>query len=233
MMENLRLADIELFYSKAVDLDSQTILIDGEESNHIINVMRHKVDDEIFITSGEGKIYKCAILLVKKKLVQAKILNEYLFPERFPNITFCIPKLRSIDRFEFAIEKCAELGISNFAFYHAKRAVSKEFNPGRIEKILISAMKQSLLSWLPRTEYFKSCEFTAAATIERIVFHQDSAEYFAPEKLDRAKKYFFIFGPEGGLTEDELNLIEPYNKYKLAENRLRTETAIIKAASIL
>jgi 16S rRNA (uracil1498-N3)-methyltransferase len=232
-MQNLRLADIELFYSKAIDLNSQTILIDGEESNHIINVMRHEADDEIYITAGEGKIYRCQILLIKKKLIQVKILDEYSYQERFPNITFCIPKLRSMDRFEFALEKCTELGITNFAFYYAKRAVSKEFNHSRIEKILISAMKQSLLSWLPRVDYLKSSDADSMQLAEKVVFDQNAPDQFKTAKLIEGKKYIFIFGPEGGLTKDELNLFEPYTKYNLADNRLRTETAIIKAASLL
>lgn len=232
-MKNLRLADIELFYSKAIDLNSQTILIDGEESNHIINVMRHEADDEIYITAGEGKIYRCQILLIKKKLIQAKILDEYSYQERFPKVTFCIPKLRFADRFEFALEKCTELGITNFAFYNAKRAVSKEFNLSRIEKILISAMKQSLLSWLPRIQYIKSLRDVSSSFDERVVFDQDSSVHFNSQMIDPNKKYCLIFGPEGGLTNDELMLIEPLKKLKLAENRLRTETAIIKVASLL
>jgi 16S rRNA (uracil1498-N3)-methyltransferase len=231
-MQNLRLADIELFYSKAIDLNSQTILIDGEESNHIINVMRHEADDEIYVTAGTGKIYRCQILLIKKKLIQVKILNEYSYLERFPNVTFCIPKLRSADRFEFALEKCTELGVTNFAFYNAKRAVSKEFNLSRIEKILISAMKQSLLSWLPRIHYYKSLRDVSSSYDERVVFDQDSSARFNSQMIDPNKKYCLIFGPEGGLTNDELMLIEPFKKLKLAENRLRTETAIIKAASL-
>ena len=57
-MESLILSDIELYYSKLVDLKSGLITIKGEESNHILNVMRHGTNDEIYITNGEGKIFK-------------------------------------------------------------------------------------------------------------------------------------------------------------------------------
>jgi 16S rRNA (uracil1498-N3)-methyltransferase len=232
-MKNLILSNIELYYSSSFDIKSKIIKIEGEESNHILNVMRHQIDDEIYVTNGKGKIFKCRISHVSKKIVEAKILDEFNFEERFPNITFCIPLLRNNDRLEFAVEKCTELGITNFIIYHAKRSVPKKLNLVRVEKILKAAMKQALLSWLPKIRYASSLDELSPLDGEKIVFEQSSEDYFSRDKIQREMQYIFIFGPEGDFTVDELGILNSSIKYKLAENRLRTETAIIKAASLL
>ena len=232
-MESLILSDIELYYSKLVDLKSGLMTIKGEESNHILNVMRHGTNDEIYITNGEGKIFKSQIVETSKKNVISKIQKEYAYEEKFPNIIFCIPRLRSAERFEFALEKCTELGITNFIIYQAKRSFPKKVNLPRLEKILAAAMKQSLLSWLPKILYINSCGELAQLDGEKIIFEQSSQDYFSRDKINMSMDYLFIFGPEGDFTADELDSLKSGIKYKLAENRLRTETAIIKAASLL
>lgn len=232
-MENLILSNIELYYSSSCDLESQIIKIDGEESNHLLNVMRHQINDEIYITNGMGKIFKCRISQVNKKNIDTKILDDYSYKEKFPNVTFCIPMLRNNERLEFALEKCTELGISNFIIYQANRSVPKKINLIRVEKILVAAMKQSLLSWLPKIRYVGSMDELTQFDGEKIIFEQSSNNYFSRDKINSKMNYLFIFGPEGDFTADELDSLKSGIKYKLAENRLRTETAIIKAASLL
>lgn len=232
-MENLILSNIELYYSSACDLESQIIKIDGEESNHILNVMRHQINDEIYVTNGLGKIFKCCISHFNKKNIGTKILDDYSYKEKFPNITFCIPMLRNNERLEFALEKCSELGVTNFIIYQAKRSVPKKVNLPRLEKILVAAMKQSLLSWLPKIRYVGSMDELAQFDGEKIIFEQSSNNYFSRDKINSKMNYLFIFGPEGDFTANELDSLKSGIKYKLAENRLRTETAIIKAASLL
>ena len=134
---------------------------------------------------------------------------------------------------EFAIEKCTELGVSNFIVFQAGRAISKGFNQKRIDKIVISAMKQSLSSWLPKVKYIGSLEEVNSSIGEKIIFDQNSTQYFNRDALARGQNQYLIFGPEGGFTPEETSLFDDSIKYKLADNRLRTETAIIKAVSLL
>jgi 16S rRNA (uracil1498-N3)-methyltransferase len=232
-MANLNLANIELYYSNQYDLKSQVITMDSEESSHVLNVMRHQIHDEIYITNGMGKIFKCRIIQIDNKKVTTKILDEFMFQQRFPNITFCIPLLRNSDRMEFALEKCTELGITNFIIYSAKRSVPKKLNLVRVEKIIMAAMKQSILSWLPKIRYASSLDELANLDEEKIVFEQSSKNYFSRDKIKMELNYSFIFGPEGDFTPEELLLLDKLENYKLAENRLRTETAIIKAVSLI
>ena len=232
-MDKIILSNVELYYSNAVESKSGIVLVDSRESSHILNVMRHRLNDEIYITNGEGKIFKCQIIQITKKNVETRILNENKFEEKFPNITFCIPILRNNARFEFAIEKCTELGITNFIIYKAKRSIAKGINQMRTEKILISAMKQSLRSWLPKVKYFNSILDIISLPGNKLIFEQNSNLYFDNKILKHDKKYFFVFGPEGGHTDEEFSCLDTSDKYKLADNRLRTETAIMKAASLL
>jgi len=232
-METLQLFNIELYYSTAVNTNSGVISIEGEECKHILNVMRHNLDDEIYVTNGAGKIFTCQITQINKKSLEANIKNEFKYEERFPKITFCIPVLRNNDRLEFALEKCTELGVTNFIVYKAKRSVARGFNQKRIEKILTSAMKQSLLSWSSKINFANSIEEFASLPGDKIVFEQNSNLYFDNKILKHDKNYFLIFGPEGGLTDEEFSSLGASDKYKLADNRLRSETAIMKAASLL
>lgn len=232
-MENLNLANIELYYSNQYDLKSQLITMDAEESSHVLNVMKHQIDDKIYVTNGMGNIFKCRISHVNKKIVEAKVLDEFKFRQRLPTVTFCIPMLRNNDRLEFALEKCTELGITNFIIYSAKRSVPKKLNLVRVEKIIMAAMKQSILSWLPKIRYASSLDDLVNLDGEKIVFEQSSKIYFSRDKIKAEMHYHFIFGPEGDFAPEELILLDKSDNYKLAENRLRTETAIIKAASII
>ncbi len=232
-MENLILSNIELYFSNTVNEKSQIFIIEEEEANHIIKVMRHKVEDKIYLTNGRGEIFFCEIVEVRNRKILAAVVDKHSFTQKFPNITLCIPALRSLDRLEFALEKSVELGITQFILFHSKYSVSKIFNKKRIEKIVISAMKQSLQCWLPMIIYADSVFEISKLKDEKIIFDQCGREYFSAEKVKNDLKYLFIFGPEGGLSTDEIDSLSSKLIYKLSDNRLRTETAVIKAVSQL
>ena len=99
--------------------------------------------------------------------------------------------------------------------------------------MVLSAMKQSLRSYLPTISEFISLEEIAKLEGEVIILEQNSESSVIDLKLSYGKSYYFVFGPEGGLSQDELNLVGNNRIYSLAENRLRTETAVIKVAAIL
>lgn len=232
-MKNLILSGFELYFSHLVDLETGLIKIEGEESNHLVKVMRNKIKEKIYITNGNGTIFNCEIVQIEKDIILSKILHEFKYEKRYGNLFFCIPVLRSHDRFEFALEKCTELGITNFIIYNAERSIGKVVNQKRIEKILTSSIKQSLLSWLPKVQYYNSLKDIVSEHAKKIIFDQSSAQYFDKKLVKQGEDYFFIFGPEGGLSADEINIFQLSEKFRLNDNRLRTETAIVKAASLL
>ena len=195
--------------------------------------MRHLPGDIIFVTNGAGKIFKSEIDNFNKDSVHLQIISTYEYENKLSNINLCIPKLKNTERFEFALEKCAEMGITNFFIYESSRSFARGEKIDRWNKILLAAMKQSLLSYLPEIKRIYKISELQNLDGELIIFEQNSDNLFKEYKFNKDKKYYLIFGPEGGLSPDELNLFNKANIFNLAENRLRSETAIIKAVSLL
>ncbi len=227
-----RLSNIELYYSSRKEISDETISLTGNEFKHAVKVMRSKIGDAIYITNGAGLIFKTEILSIKKDKLSAKIIETIKTENKFVNIFFCIPKLKNPDRFKFAIEKCVELGVTNFIIFESKRTVAKGMNIIRWEKIALAAMKQSLRAYLPKIKLAKNLSDIAELNGEKIIFEQNAERKFQFD-LEVDKKYYFIFGPEGGLTVDELKLFDTDLIYSLSDHRLRSETAIVKAASLI
>lgn len=231
-MKNNKLSNIELYYSSEYNISGETISLTGDEFNHAVKVMRSKIGDTIYITNGTGLIFKTEILSIKKDKLSAKIIETIKTENKFVNIFFCIPKLKNPDRFKFAIEKCVELGVTNFIIFESKRTVAKGMNIIRWEKIALAAMKQSLRAYLPKIKLAKNLSDIAELNGEKIIFEQNAERKFQFD-LEVDEKHYFIFGPEGGLTVDELKLFDTDLIYSLSDHRLRSETAIVKVASLI
>ncbi|MHB1685864.1 MAG: 16S rRNA (uracil(1498)-N(3))-methyltransferase [Ignavibacteriaceae bacterium] len=227
------LSNIELYFSPPQNIYGNKILIDGEEFKHITKVMRHTAGHEVFVTDGCGKIFQTKIQKINSTSLELNVEKNFNYENPFNNIFFCIPRLKNPERFEFILEKCTELGITNFIVYEAERAISKGNKIERWNKILLSAMKQSLRSYLPAILLEKSLRDIKNKPGLKFVFEQNSDQKFDGLKVKTEQNIYFIFGPEGGLSEGELSLFDEASKYKIAVNRLRTETTIIKCASLL
>ena len=225
------LSGVELYFSSSEKIKENNISIAGDNYKHIIKVMRHSVGDEIYITNGKGKIFLSIIKEIKKDSLIASIKKILQYENDFSNIFFCIPKLKSSDRVEFALEKCTELGITNFIIFDSERTIHKSDKKERWQRIVLSAMKQSLRSYLPAIDVVDSAADILKLDGRKILLEQNSENKISDLKINQKERYYFIFGPEGGLTKEELNLFG--EKYKLADNRLRTETAVVKCASII
>lgn len=227
------LSNIELYYTAPDRCLDNEVSIFGDDFQHITKVMRHKTGDRIYVTNGMGKIFIGNLNTISKGSISITILNQIEYKNYFENIFICIPKLKSQERFEFALEKCTELGITNFIVFESERTISKSIRLERWDKIVISAMKQSLRSFKPNIKTLNSIKNIFELEGEKIVFEQNSRNIFSKKNINFHEKIFFVFGPEGGLTENEINLFNKNNSYNLAGNRLRSETAIVKCASIL
>lgn len=230
-------SNIELYYSSST-IQNNIIKIDGDEFKHLTKVMRHKIGDIVFVTCGMGIIYKSEIIGINKVDLTCGVIDKYNYKNNFEKIVFCLPILKSTDRFEFALEKCVELGITNFVVYKAERSIAKGNKIDRWNKIALAAMKQSLRSYLPCIEFVNSVSEINNLEGNKILFDQlfsDSINNYA-DKISNStnlSKHYFIFGPEGGLTENEINSFKNPKRLKLSSNRLRSESAIVYAAVIL
>lgn len=227
------LSNIELYYCSTLNSDETSFQLLNEEYHHAIKVMRNKVGDKIYATDGNGKIYEGTIRAIDKENIFVDVSKFQSYKNRLKNFTFCIPNLRNPDRFKLALEKCTELGITNFILFNSERSVNKGFKLERINKILLSAMKQSLQSYLPNVKILNSVLSFDKLKNTKILFEQNSENKFMNQVFDDSTDYYLIFGPEGGFSEKEILDINPSFILNIADNRLRSETAIIKVASLL
>ncbi len=195
--------------------------------------MRNKVGDKIYSTDGRGKIYEGSIASIGNKIIFVDVIKSYHYKNRLSHFTICIPNLKNPDRFKFALEKCTELGITNFVLFNSERSISKSFNVDRINNILLSAMKQSLQAYLPKIEVFDSLKRFKDLAVEKVLFEQNAESKLSEQKFNPLREYYFIFGPEGGFSQKEIANFQPSLVLNLADNRLRSETAIIKVASVI
>ena len=225
------LSDIELYYSSQFLDGSGNITLQGEEFHHAKNVMRNSVGDFIYVTDGEGRICKTEIIEISKTDLKAVIVDKFVYENNAANICFCIPILKNPDRLKFALEKSVELGITNFILFTSKNTISKKINLEKFLRITLAAMKQSLRSFLPKiiiSELDEIMKYPGA----KLILDQKANSTF-DGNVDFNKSILFLFGPEGGFDENEVKAVGDEYRFSLTDKRLRSETAIIKTASLL
>jgi len=231
------LSDIELYYTASENVSGTELIIKGEECKHITKVMRHQNGDKLFVTDGRGMIYETAITSSAKTEVFCIIKKKFEYKKQLSGFVACIPRLRNQNRFEFALEKCIELGITEFIVYTADRSVAKGEKLDRWNKIALSAMKQSLRSFTPEVQYKKSLN-ELLKTESRILYFNQKSKTPLKNKIkslkENSEKILLLFGPEGGFSKKEIEILEEKGvSCQLTKNRLRTETAIISAVSLI
>jgi 16S rRNA (uracil1498-N3)-methyltransferase len=224
------LSNIELYFSSTVSEKAEMIELINDEFHHAVKVMRNREGDKIYITDGKGNIFKGIISNISKDHLTANTTEHKNYKNKLSNITFCLPVLKNPDRFKFALEKCTELGITNFIIFNSIRSVVKAKSVDKWNRTLLSAMKQSLRSFLPEISIVNDIKDLLNINSEKLIFDQSGKDIFNRNILTE-QNYLFIFGPEGGFSNEELSCFN--NIFKLEENRLRSETAVIKCASLV
>jgi len=229
----------EFYYSSPTNISNGIILIEQDEAKHISQVMRNKINDTINVTDGIGNIYKSTIIEIDKNKVELQIVQKYSVKNGLENISFFVPILKSSERFEFVLEKCVELGITNFKIFSADKSYKRGVKLERWNKILLSSMKQSLQSFIPKIEYVELSD-TKIKNDVNLIFDQEADYKFSDFllsdeflKISLQNKINCFFGPEAGLTEKDKNKINNPFTLRLTNNRLRAETAIMATASII
>lgn len=230
------LYNIELFYSEKIS-EKEILLVD-EEFHHCVNVFRKKINQEIFVTDGLGCIYRARIIRIKNNVLTSEIIDKIFIETYNENLILCFPFLKNKERFRFAIEKSVEMGITKFIFFISERTVVNKFDEIKVKKIMIETIKQSLRSYLPKFKFIKSFKSLKEEIKENdsiFIFDLSGDKFFSKNELKNDSDNYFIFGPEGGLSQNELEFFNGHYKKvcKLSNHRLRTETAIVKLVSII
>ena len=223
---------MQLFYAPDIDNDTIEFTFDKEESKHIVKVLRKLEGSILHITNGKGFLFICEIILASEKKCVVKI-NESQFTEaRNFRIHMVVAPTKMNDRYEWFLEKAAEIGVDEITPIICDHSERKIIKTERFDKILISAMKQSNQMYLPiLNEPIKLTDFVSKEMIgQKFIAHSEETEKV--ELKDRIKiqqNYTLLIGPEGDFSTNEINkaLTNGYLPVALGNTRLRTETAAI------
>ena len=141
---------MQLFFLPQLTIKCVETDLNEKESYHVCKVLRKKIGDKISITNGRNILFNCSIVDISKKKCRVKIINyqKQEPPSYYLHVGISI--LKSRERFEWFVEKSSEIGISEITPLVCERTERKSLNVERVEKILVSAMKQSLSLNLPK-----------------------------------------------------------------------------------
>jgi 16S rRNA (uracil1498-N3)-methyltransferase len=223
-----------LFYSENI---AKTSCLDELESKHCVAVLRKRVGDEIVVTDGFGYFYYCKIANTKPKACVLTILKTDNIVNAQSEVYIGICPTKNADRIEYFLEKATEIGITGFYFIKSQHTVAKNINEGRFNKIVVSAMKQSLKAYRPEVSTLLSFDafLKACHNFEtKLIAHLDDSAIDILN-VKKAGKTLIMIGPEGDFSKEEIIKANNvgFKTVKMGNNRLRTETAGIVAASVL
>ena len=225
---------MQLFYNPTIDETTENFSFDKEESKHIIKVLRKKDTDILFVTNGLGLLFKTEITLASDNKCTVQIRSvEKTEPSKF-QLHLAVAPTKMNDRYEWFLEKATEIGVHEITPIICDRSERKVVNRERFEKIILTAMKQSNLLFLPKLNEaltFKEFVKRNKNGLQLIAHCEDTDKKTLKSLLKTNENITLLIGPEGDFSEKEIALaIE--NKFipvSLGNNRLRTETAAIVA----
>ncbi len=215
-------------------------MLDGDASKHILTVLRMKTGGQINITDGKGNSVTAEITQTDKKQCIAEVLQSRQIPALLPKITIGISLIKNASRFEWFLEKAAEIGVNEIIPLICERTERQHFRHDRMKNVLISAMLQSQQCWLPILHEplkFENCEWDQFNNAQKFIAHCDKGEKKSLPGFQIAKSSdrLILIGPEGDFTKKEIDLAisNRFTPVSLGDTRLRTETAGIVAAALL
>ena len=214
----------------------------AEEATHALRVLRLQKGDDMYLMDGRGNFYHAEVSLATHK----KCL--YTIKENLPqqktwrgHIHLAIAPTKNIDRMEWLAEKATEIGFDELSFLHCAFSERKVLRADRIEKIVVSAAKQSRKPWMPQVNALESFKdfITRPREGHKFIAHcyeEIEKKDFFNEIMDDQKneQITVLVGPEGDFSIDEVRLAmaQGYESISLGESRLRTETAGLMAVTM-
>lgn len=225
---------MQLFYNPNINEATETFSFDKEESKHIIKVLRKKDTDILFVTNGEGFLFKTEITLASDNKCTVKIISfEKVAPAKF-KLHLAVAPTKMNDRYEWFLEKATEIGIHEITPIICDRSERKVVNLERFDKILLAAMKQCNQLYLPKlNEAISFKEFIKRKNdgLQLIAHCEETDKKTLKSVLKPNEDVTVLIGPEGDFSEKEIALAleNNYIPVSLGNTRLRTETAAVVA----
>jgi hypothetical protein len=210
-----------------------------DEAIHAIRVLRLKIGDDIFLIDGKGTFYEAVVTLANSKHCLYKITQTLVQNKTWKgHIHLAIAPTKDISRIEWLVEKATEIGFDEISFLNCQFSERKNLRIDRIERIVISAMKQSRKAWKPIVnnmlsfEDFMQKEVTGQKFICHCYNEIEKTDFFSNiNNSGLFEDITVLIGPEGDFSINEVYqaLQQQYKSTTLGNSRLRTETAGLAA----
>lgn len=226
------------FYAPDIE---QTLSLPESDSQHCVRVLRRRPGDIIEVIDGRGNAFTCRLVDAHSKHASVEIVEKRNQPLPWSyNITIAVAPTKLMDRMEWMVEKLVELGVNRIVPLLCDHSERKEIKTERLEKIAVSAMKQSLKATMPIIDPMTSIkEFVASVG-------SDSAKFVAycDKSIDRVllsrsceqnRDTIVLIGPEGDFSPSEIKMLlaNGFKPVSLGDCRLRTETAAVNACDTI
>ena len=226
---------MQLFYNSDISIETTQITFDKIESKHIVRVLRKKENDILKITNGKGFLFDVKIIVPSDKKCVAEVIASEEKPKPwnyYLHIVIAPTKLN--DRIEWFLEKATEIGIDEITPIICQNSERRVVKLERFEKIIQSAMKQSLKFTLPKLNApiklndFLKQEFDGQVCIAHC---EEQEKTLLQSVVKPSEKTTILIGPEGDFSTQEIEkcLTKNFTPISLGESRLRTETAALVA----
>ena len=235
---------MQLFYSS--DIIPPIHTLSEEESKHCVRVLRLGVGDMLHITDGKGNLYHCRIVEAHQHHCTVEVVETFAEYEKLPySLTMAVAPTKNIDRYEWFLEKATEMGVDIVVPVIGEHSERRIIKPERLEKILVSAAKQSLKGAVPQLkdavtvkEFLKG----SAPGVKHIAYCGEQEKVTLAAAVAQAKEMAaqhslpaitILIGPEGDFSpaEVEAAIAAGYRPLTLGDSRLRTETAAVAAVA--
>lgn len=225
---------MQLFYNPSISEKATSFVFDKEESKHIIKVLRKKEGDTLLVTNGFGFLFKTEITIASDNKCTVKI-NSFEQQEKPKfQLHLVVAPTKMNERYEWFLEKATEIGIQEITPIICEHSERKVIKIDRFQKILESAMKQSLHYYLPQLNepiLFKDFLKKERNSQKFIAHCEETDKKSLKNELKTNEDVTILIGPEGDFSVKEIQLALEHNyiPVSLGQTRLRTETAAIVA----
>lgn len=235
-----------IFYTP--EISSELLFLSEEESKHCTRVLRLQSGDAIELVDGRGGLYEAEIADANPKKCAVAIKKTHSeYGKRNFHLHIAIAPTKSMERFEWFLEKATEIGVDEITPLFCQRSERIKLNNTRLNKILIEAMKQSQRAYLPILNeamafdaFMKKAnavlDLKSSTSMQKFIAHLGKTPVLSlGAHYEKGNNCIVLIGPEGDFTEQELTLSSKHSfqTVTLGSNRLRTETAGVVACEII
>ncbi len=224
---------MQLFYQPDFEQNATNIVFDANESKHMFKVLRKQVGDLIKVTNGRGLLAEGKISIITQKQCIVNVSGFEFKRKKDFYIHIAISPTKSNDRFEWFLEKATEIGIDEITPILTEHSERKKLKLDRGERVIQSAMKQSLKLYKPKLNGLIKLDdlLNTATEDEKYIAHCEESKHKKQliTSCNKQKSYLVLIGPEGDFSPQEIEkaITKNYKEVSLSEERLRTETAAI------